>query len=192
MAPRFFGLSGWSRRPRSAIKRLRFSMQADRFTVRSQEALAAAQRLAGARRNPEVAPYHLLVALLEQEGGIVAPVLRRANADPEAVRRRANEALDALPTVTGDSSAPPALGRALIELLRRAEEEARGMGDEYVSTEHLLLALAADPKIDTGASRDRLAEAAQGVRGPHRVTDQNPEDKYQALEKFGRDLTEQA
>ena len=167
-------------------------MQADRFTVKSQEALAAAQRLAGARRNPEVVPNHLLVALLEQDGGIVAPVLRRANADPEAVRRRANEALDALPTVTGDSSAPPALGRALIELLRRAEEEARGMGDEYVSTEHLLLALAADPKIDTGASRDRLAEAVQGVRGPHRVTDQNPEDKYQALEKFGRDLTEQA
>ena len=167
-------------------------MQADRFTVKSQEALAAAQRLAGARRNPEVVPNHLLVALLEQDGGIVAPVLRRANADPEAVRRRANEALDALPTVTGDSSASPALGRGLIELLRRAEEEARGMGDEYVSTEHLLLALAADPKIDTGASRDRLAEAVQGVRGPHRVTDQNPEDKYQALEKFGRDLTEQA
>ena len=167
-------------------------MQADRFTVKSQEALAAAQRLAGARRNPEVVPNHLLVALLEQDGGIVAPVLRRANADPEAVRRRANEALDALPTVTGDSSASPALGRALIELLRRAEEEARGMGDEYVSTEHLLLALAADPKIDTGASRDRLAEAVQGVRGPHRVTDQNPEDKYQALEKFGVDLTERA
>jgi ATP-dependent Clp protease ATP-binding subunit ClpB len=167
-------------------------MQADRFTVKSQEALAAAQRLAGARRNPEVAPHHLLAALLEQEGGIVAPVLRRANADPEAVRRRAGEALDALPTVTGDASAAPALGRPLIELLQRADEEARGMGDEYVSTEHLLLALAADPKIDTGASRDRLADAVQGVRGPHRVTDQNPEDKYQALEKFGRDLTEQA
>jgi ATP-dependent Clp protease ATP-binding subunit ClpB len=167
-------------------------MQADRFTVKSQEALAAAQRLAGARRNPEVAPHHLLVALLEQEGGIVAPVLRRANADPEAVRRRAGEALDALPTVTGDASGAPALGRALIELLQRADEEARGMGDEYVSTEHLLLALAADPKIDTGASRDRLADAVQAVRGPHRVTDQNPEDKYQALEKFGRDLTEQA
>ena len=70
-------------------------MQADRFTVKSQEALAAAQRLAGARRNPEVAPQHLLLALLEQDGGIVVPVLRRAGADPERVRRRANEALDA-------------------------------------------------------------------------------------------------
>ena len=164
-------------------------MQADRFTVKSQEALSAAQRLAGARRNPEVAPAHLLASLLEQEGGIVVPVLRRANAEPDAVRRHTNEALDALPTISGDASATPALGRDLIELLNRADEEARGFGDEYVSTEHLLLALAADPKVDVGASRDQLAEAVTQVRGPHRVTDQNPEDKYQALEKFGRDLT---
>ena len=167
-------------------------MQADRFTVKSQEALAAAQRLAGARRNAEVVPQHLLVALLEQDGGIVAPVLERADASAEAVRRRANEALDALPTVTGEASATPALGSDAIELLRRADDEARAMGDEYVSTEHLLLALAGDPKLDLGASRDRLAEAVAEVRGPHRVTDQNPEDKYQALEKFGRDLTEAA
>ena len=167
-------------------------MQADRFTVKSQEALAAAQRLAGARRNPEVAPPHLLVSLLEQEGGIVVPVLRRAGADPERVRRRANEALDALPTVSGDATGALALGSGLIDLLKRADDEARGMGDEYVSTEHLLLALADDPKTDAGASRDQLANAVQEVRGPHRVTDQNPEDRYQALEKFGRDLTEAA
>jgi ATP-dependent Clp protease ATP-binding subunit ClpB len=163
-------------------------MQADRFTVKSQEALAAAQRLAGARRNPEVAPLHLLLALLEQEGGIVVPVLRRAGADPERTRRLANEAADQLPTVTGEA-ASPALGSALIDLLKRADDEARGMGDEYVSAEHLLLALAADPQLDAGASRDQLAEAVQEVRGPHRVTDQNPEDKYQALETYGRDLT---
>src|ERR671925_547196 len=167
-------------------------MQADRFTLKSQEALSAAQRLAGARRNPEVAPAHLLVALLEQEGGIVVPVLRRAGADPERVRRRTNEALDGLPTVSGDATSAPAVGSGLIELLKRADDEARGMGDEYVSTEHLLLALAVTPQVDCGASRDQLAEAVQGVRGPHRVTDQNPEDKYQALERFGRDLTEAA
>ncbi len=167
-------------------------MQADRFTVKSQEALAAAQALARARRNPEVAPAHLLVVLLEQEGGIVVPVLRRAGADPERVRRRANEALDALPTISGDASAAPALGRELIEVLNRADEEARGLGDEYVSTEHVLLALAGDPKLDVGASRDQIGEAVQQVRGPHRVTDQNPEDRYQALERFGRDLTEAA
>src|SRR5512132_2050234 len=110
-------------------------MQADRFTVKSQEALAAAQRLAGARHNPEVAPYHLLAALLEQDGGIVVPVLRRANADPEGVRRRANQALDTLPTVSGEAPAAPALGSDTIDLLKRAEDEARAMGDEYVSTE---------------------------------------------------------
>ena len=166
-------------------------MQADRFTVKSQEALAAAQRLAATRRNPEVAPQHLLLALLEQDGGIVVPVLRRAGADPERVRRRANETLDAQPTLSGEASAP-ALGQDLIRLLQHADEEARGMGDEYVSTEHLLLALAAEPAIDAGASRDQLAEAVEQVRGPHRVTDQNPEDRYQALERFGRDLTEAA
>src|ERR671915_239215 len=141
-------------------------MQADRFTVKSQEALAAAQRLAGARRNPEVAPPHLLLALLEQEGGIVVPVLRRAGADPERVRRRANEGADLLPTVTGDATATPALGTPLIELLKRADDEARGMGDEYVSSEHLLLALAADPHVDAGASRDQLAAAAEGKLDP--------------------------
>ncbi len=167
-------------------------MQADRFTIKSQEALAAAQKLAAAKRNPQVDPLHLLVSLLEQEGGIVVPVLRRANADPEAVRRRANEQLDALPTVTGDATQAPALDQRMIETLNRADDEARGFGDEYVSTEHLLLALAGDPQIDVGATRDVLADAVQGVRGPHRVTDQNPEDKYQALQKFGRDLTEAA
>jgi ATP-dependent Clp protease ATP-binding subunit ClpB len=168
-------------------------MQLDRFTTMSQQALAAAQGLAGARRNPQVLPQHVLIALLEQDGGIVVPVLRRANVDPERIRRRANEALDALPTVSGgDVADEAALGRDLGDLLRAADEIARGMGDEYVSTEHLLLALAADPKVDVGATKDQLAGAVDAVRGPHRVTDQNPEEKYQALERFGRDLTEAA
>src|SRR3954466_14548031 len=129
-------------------------MQADRFTVKSQEALSAAQRLAGARRNPEVSPYHLLVALLEQEGGIVDPVLRAANVDPERVRQQANEKLDTLPKATGDAPAVPGahraglgLGGEVMEGWGRGDEEARGMGDEYVSTEHVLLALAADPEL---------------------------------------------
>jgi ATP-dependent Clp protease ATP-binding subunit ClpB len=167
-------------------------MHADRLTIKGQEALAAAQRLAGARQNPHVAPQHVLVSLLEQEGGIVVPVLQAAGADPERVRSRANEALDRLPTVTGDATSAPAIDDATGKMLQRADEEARGFGDEYVSTEHLLLALATDPQVDTGASRDQLADAVKSVRGPHRVTDQNPEDKYQALEKFGRDLTKAA
>src|SRR5918998_5217502 len=167
-------------------------MRPDRFTIKTQEALTAAQRIAIARGNPQVTPHHVLAALLEQEGGIVAPILRKANADVEGVRRRANSAIDALPTVTGDVNQEPAFALEGTEMLRKAEEEARALGDEYVSTEHLLLALADDPKVDTGATRDQLIEALDEVRGPHRVTDQNPEDKYQALEKFGRDLTKDA
>jgi ATP-dependent Clp protease ATP-binding subunit ClpB len=167
-------------------------MQLNRFTIKSQEAIAAAQALAGARGNPEVVPPHLLLILLEQEGGIVVPVLRRAGADPTRVRSRANEALSALPTLSTEASAAPAISRELTGVLERADGEARGMGDEYVSTEHLLLALAAEPYVDTGASRDQLAEALMAVRGPHRVTDQNPEEKYQALETYGNDLTQAA
>src|SRR5947208_10407542 len=168
-------------------------MHADRFTVKAQEAFAAAQRIAQARRNPQVTPLHLLLALLEQEGGIVTPVLQRAGADPAGLRRRTNEKLDALPKVTGaQQDGPPGFDGEVFKVLQRAEEEAQGMSDEYVSTEHLLLALAGDPKIGTEATRDQLFEAVQAVRGPHRVTDQNPEDKYQALEKFGRDLTRAA
>jgi len=167
-------------------------MRPDRFTIKTQEALTAAQRIAIARGNPQVTPQHVLVALLEQEGGIVAPILNRAKADAEGVRRRANAAIDAQPTVSGDVNQEPGFALEGTEMLRKAEEEARGLGDEYVSTEHLLLALADDPKVDTGASREQLLEALTAVRGPHRVTDQNPEDKYQALEKFGRDLTTDA
>src|SRR3982750_1088517 len=167
-------------------------MHSDRLTNKSQQAFAAALSIARARRNPQVTPLHLLVALLEQEGGIVVPVLQRANADPEGIRRRANEALDKLPKVTGSTEGGPGFSGDVSALLQRAEDEARGLSDEYVSTEHILLALASDPKVDTGASREQLLEAVQAVRGRHRVTDQNPEDKYQALEKFGRDLTKAA
>src|SRR5919205_317492 len=167
-------------------------MHSDRLTNKSQQAFAAALSIARARRNPQVTPSHILVALLEQEGGIVVPVLQRANADPEGIRRRANEALDKLPKVTGSQEGGPGFSGDVSALLQRAEDEARGLSDEYVSTEHLLLALASDPKVDTGATREQIFEAVNAVRGPHRVTDQNPEDKYQALEKFGRDLTQAA
>src|SRR3954447_1737516 len=167
-------------------------MHSDRLTNKSQQAFAAALSIARARRNPQVTPLHLLVALLEQDGGIVVPVLQRINADPEGIRRRANEQLDKLPKVTGSTEGGPGFSGDVSALLQRAEDEARGLSDEYVSTEHILLALASDPKVDTGATREQLLEAVQAVRGPHRVTDQNPEDKYQALEKFGRDLTKAA
>src|SRR2546421_13129584 len=100
-------------------------MHPDRFTIKAQEALAAAQRLAGARRNPQVAPQHVLVSLLEQEGGVVVPVLQHAGANPEGGRRRANEALDALPTVTGDATAAPPPDEAAGKLPERADAGGR-------------------------------------------------------------------
>ena len=176
-------------------------MQPDRFTIKSQEALQAAQRLADERRNPQTMPEHLLAVLLEQEGGVVAPVLRKLGTEPAAVRQALGPRLDALPTVTTPASAAaePAGGSSeLVQILRAAEAEMRELRDEYVSTEHLMLALAAHPGAagdvlrSLGATHDELIRALSEVRGSHRVTDQSPEDKFQALEKYGRDLTDAA
>ncbi len=172
-------------------------MNADRFTVKSQEALQAALSLAARRRNPQALPQHLLDVLLEQEGGIVGPVLRAAGVDDVAVRRSNNASIEALPTLAegGEASQPAS---ELLQALQRAESLMAEMNDEYVSTEHLLLALAAqdgaagDALRSAGATPELLQQAITGVRGPHRVTDQNAEDKYQALEKYGIDLTERA
>ncbi len=175
-------------------------MQPDRFTIKSQEALQAAQRLADERANPQTTPDHLLAVLLEQEGGVVVPVLRKLGVEPAAVRQSVNAALEKLPKLTtAGGRAEPAGGSGdLVQILRAAESEMRDLGDEYVSTEHLLLALAADPGSAgdalraNGATHDELIKALREVRGSHRVTDQNPEDKFQALERYGRDLTEAA
>ena len=115
-------------------------MQQDRFTIKSQEALQAAQRLADERRNPQTTPEHLLAVLLEQEGGVVAPVLRKLGVAPAAVRETLTPALDALPTLSGGAAPEPAGGSSeLVQVLRAAEHEMRELGDEYVSTEHLML-----------------------------------------------------
>jgi ATP-dependent Clp protease ATP-binding subunit ClpB len=173
-------------------------MQPDRFTIKSQEAVQAAQRLADERRNPQTTPEHLLAVLLEQDAGVVAPVLRKLGVDPAAARQALGPALDGLPTVSGAGAEPAGGSTELTQVLRDAEGEMRELNDEYLSTEHLLLALAKHPGgagdalRSTGASRDELMQALGEVRGSHRVTDQNPEDKFQALERFGRDLTDAA
>src|SRR5205823_13547774 len=121
-------------------------MQPDRFTLKSQEAIQAAQRLADDRRNPQATPEHLLAVLLEQDAGVVAPVLRKLGVDPAAVRMALGAALDALPTVSGTAVSEPAGGSSeLTQVLRDGESEMRDLGDEYLSTEHLLLALAKHP-----------------------------------------------
>src|SRR3954464_3450673 len=172
-------------------------MQLDRFTTKSRQALEAASALAAARNHPEPSPEHLLAVLLEQEDGIVVPVLNKLGARPEAIRGDVNRALDRLPTIQG-APTEPTVSRELVAVLRAAERELGQFRDEYVSTEHLLLALA-DHKSPAGealrrngASKKDIVPAIEGVRGPHRVTDENPEDKYQSLEKFGRDLTQAA
>jgi len=169
-------------------------MQPDRFTVKSQEAVAAAQHLAAARHNPEVAPAHLLVALIVQEGGMVAPILQKIGLDPAAVGSRAHEAIESLPKLSDGGEAEPRPSSALVKVLQQAEKEMTKLGDEYISTEHILLALTeqdagvAEMLPDHGSLERAIAE----VRGPHKVTSPNPEDSVQALEKFGRDLTAEA
>src|SRR5919106_6126040 len=168
-------------------------MQPDRFTVKSQEAVAAAHQLATARHNPEIAPAHLLVSLLVQEDGLVAPILQKLGEDPAIVGAKAHEAIEALPTLS-DGSGQPRMSTALAQTLRQAEKEMAKLGDEYISTEHLLLALVESDPGMSGILPDRasLEEAIAAVRGPHRVTSPNPEDSVKALEKFGRDLTAEA
>jgi ATP-dependent Clp protease ATP-binding subunit ClpB len=173
-------------------------MQADRFTIKSQEAIQAAQQLAEGRRNPQLTPEHLLAVLLESDAGVVVPVLKKLGADAGAVRAELNAALDALPTVTGDAAEPAGASNELVQVLRAAERAMSKLKDEYVSTEHLLLALAGsktkagDSLRAAGATEADLERAVAEVRGPHRVTSQSAEEQYGALEKFGRDLTEAA
>src|ERR671929_1905297 len=160
-------------------------MQADRFTIKSQEAISAAGSLAERRRNPQITPEHLLVVLLEQEGGVVAPVLGKLGVNLAGVRSEANAALETLPTVSagGESAGPSS---ELVRVLRDAEGEMRDLKDEYVSTEHILLALAGHPSKagdalrHHGATKDALLQAIKEVRRPHRLTDQAGQEKYPA------------
>jgi ATP-dependent Clp protease ATP-binding subunit ClpB len=171
-------------------------MRTDRLTVKTQQALQEAQRLAGERKHPEITPLHLLAALLGQREGIVQPILERLGADPRAVLSGAVQRLDTLPRVEGATEirATPALA----QILEQAERAAREFQDEYLSTEHLLLAMsrgggeASEILARFGASPEGILQALRDVRGTARVTDENPEDKYQALKKYARDLTELA
>src|SRR5438309_3441456 len=162
------------------------ALDPNRWTLKTQEAFQAAIDNARARSNAEVTPDHLLAALLGQTEGVVLSVLQRAGLSPLTIRNRTEDALDRLPKAYG--GAEPQLSRATRDLLETADHERAELRDEYLSTEHLLLALA--DKV--GVSREGLLNVLREVRGSHRVTSQNPEETYQALERFGRDLTEAA
>src|SRR5438552_1924267 len=170
----------------------------DKFTVKAQEAVQRANELASEHGNPELLPVHILAALVEDKEGIVPPVLEKIGIGPQAVLNDLYRELERLPKVSG-GAAQPGLSPAANQLLERAFKEADNFKDEYVSTEHLLLAgtqIKRDPAHEIlarhGATHDAILKALTAVRGSQRITDQNPEAKYQALERYARDLTEQA
>ncbi|CAN5572819.1 ATP-dependent chaperone ClpB [soil metagenome] len=171
-------------------------MDLNKLTLKSQEALAAAQRLAGERNHQQVESPHLLAALLSQADGVVLPLLQKLGVPAGTVRARVNDVLDRVPKVYG--TVESYLSQGLRSVLEQAITEAEGLGDAYVSTEHLLLALleqrdeAGRVLVEAGVDRAKVLAALKDIRGSQRVTDQTPEDKYQALERFGRDLTEAA
>jgi ATP-dependent Clp protease ATP-binding subunit ClpB len=171
-------------------------MRLDKFTVKSQEALQAAGQLAQNMGHQELTPEHLLIALLEQDNGIVRPILQKLGIDYQTLGGAVAGHLEKLPKVQGGE---PYLGERLRNVLQAAQKEADRMKDDYTSTEHLLVSIALEQKgpaamamSEMGISKDAIYRAMQEIRGNQRVTDENPESRYQALERYGRDFTELA
>src|SRR3984885_10350394 len=168
-------------------------MRLDRMTTKAQEAVRSAVDLASRRGNPELYPEHLVRAIVDQDGGVGGPLVQKAGADPANLLRLVDAKIDAYPRVSG--GAEPGLSRRVNAVFQKAEDEAKSLKDDFVSTEHLLLAaLKVDKEIQAiferaGLDHDKLLNALAGVRGNQRVTDRDPEGKFQALEKYTRDLT---
>jgi len=170
----------------------------DKFTRKSQEALSDAVKRATAEGNPHVDALHLLTSLIQQSGGTAAPLLRAVGADPDAVLADAGDRIAKLPSAAGATLSAPDMSRPVLAALTTAAKRARELGDEYVSTEHLLVGLAAnggqaaEVLRKAGAGPDVLLEAFEKIRGHARVTSEDPEGTYQALEKYGVDFTQRA
>lgn len=173
-------------------------MNPERFTEKARQALAEAQKLAIRYSQQQIDNPHLLLALLEQDGGLAPAILKKANIATEPLVSKLKQELDRLPKVTGGNSDNYYLSGSLNRIITLAEDEAKKLKDEYVSVEHFLIALLEDRGIagnllkEAGLNRTRLLSLLKEVRGNQRVTSQNPEETYQALEKFGRDLTQMA
>ncbi|HSV67743.1 MAG TPA: ATP-dependent chaperone ClpB [Mycobacteriales bacterium] len=169
-----------------------------KLTTKSQEAVTGAVRLATDRGNPDVDPAHLLLALLAQADGTATPLLKAVGVDPAVIQRETELLVGRLPSASGATVSAPQPSRAMLRVLSSAQRRAESLGDEYLSTEHLLVGLAeVDSPVATvlrqhGATQDALVGAFQAVRGSRRVTTENPESTYQALARYGVDLTERA
>jgi ATP-dependent Clp protease ATP-binding subunit ClpB len=170
----------------------------DKLTHKSQDALSTAVRRAAADGSPQVDPLHLLVALVEQSDGTTTPLLRAVGADPALVAKQAEERLAKQPRARGATLSAPEMARPLLSAIATASSRAKQLGDEYISTEHLLVGLAADGGeakavlTAAGATPETLLEAFSQIRGSARVTTQDPEGTYKALERYGIDFTQQA
>ena len=165
-------------------------MQADRFTTKAQEAVAAALRLATQHRNSELANPHLLAAMLQSEDGMTGPILRKVGADSLQIEQAALARVDELPTLSGTDAVEPRLSPGFTQLIQRAEREMSALGDEFIAANHLLLALAEKSSgvADLLPDREELAKAANQVV-TNRITTRDPESTLDALGKFGQDLT---
>lgn len=174
-------------------------MRADRFTLKSQEALELAQNTAAKQGNPQVDTEHLLLALLSDEEGICLDILKRLGADPERIRHETLQAVERLPKQSGTATSDRYFSNQLRAVLEAAFKEMEQLKDEYVSVEHLLIALSEASGTTSarilngrGVTKDKIYMVLTDIRGTQRVTDQSPEEKYQALKRFTRDLTELA
>jgi len=175
-------------------------MRLDKLTIKAQQALQEAEQIAEQHNHQELEPEHLLLALLRQPEGIVVPVLRKLEAEPGVLENRLEEIVQKKPKVYGDAIGQVHLSKALSQVLKRAQAEATQLKDEYISTEHLLISISEGEKAseaarllrEYGVTRDKIYRVLVDIRGTQRVTDQSPEEKYQALKRYSRDLTELA
>jgi ATP-dependent Clp protease ATP-binding subunit ClpB len=174
-------------------------MRFDKFTIKSQELIQNAQSLASRHKNQQIEPEHLLAAMLDESAGIASAMLRKLGASPGEIAQEIKAAVDQLPKISGSGTAEVYISPRTKNILEQAFAEASKMKDDYVSIEHILLAISEEKTGEaakilsrSGVTRDSILQVFQEIRGKQRITDPNPEDKYQALEKFSRDLTDLA
>jgi ATP-dependent Clp protease ATP-binding subunit ClpB len=173
-------------------------MNFQKFTIKSQEAVQNAQEIAASYGNQSIEPEHLLAALVQDSEGVIVPILQKIGANINYVKIKVSEAVEKLPKVSGAGVGNQHIGQNLAQLFDVALKEAQSLKDEYVSTEHLLLALVSGKStavqllMGQGVTKDQIYKALKDIRGTQRVTDQTPEEKYQSLQRFGRDLNELA